>query len=235
MQTSECTKWGEIMEDNFIRLLENDIKEKHLSKHKFYQLWNEGKVSMEALRAYSQQYYKFVSEFPRLVSRVHSNTPYMEDRLLMVDNLNEEENRKLPHEEMWIRFAEGLGVKRDKINAKMLPETKKSIDKLRRLCSNDFLGGTAALLAYESQIPEIAELKMNGLKQHYNIKDKRSLEFFKVHSKVDIEHQKTWKKIIAKHVKTNAQKTRVRKALNKSLDAMNLLLDGIYSKYCHAY
>mgnify|MGYP001605358916 FL=1 len=63
------------MGKNVIKLLEKDIKEKHLSKHKFYQLWNEGKVSMDALRGYAQQYHKFVSEFPRLVSRVHSNTP----------------------------------------------------------------------------------------------------------------------------------------------------------------
>ena len=220
------------MKNRFISLLEKDIRQKHLSKHKFYQLWNHGKVSMEALRAYSRQYYKFVSEFPMLLSRVHSNTPYLEDRLLMVDNLKEEEDIKLPHEELWVRFAEGLGVKRNKIDAKMLPETKSSIEELRRLCSSGFLEGSAALLAYEAQIPEIAELKMKGLINHYGIKGKRPLEFFKVHSKVDIEHQKTWKKIIARHAKTSTQKARIRKALNKSLDAMNLLLDGVYKKHC---
>ena len=223
------------MKNDFIGLLEKDIKQKHLSKHKFYHLWNEGRVSMEALKAYSQQYYKFVSEFPRLLSRVHSNTPYMEDRLLMVDNLKEEEDIKLPHEELWVRFAEGLGVKRNKIDNDMLPETKRVINELRRLCSGNFLEGCAALLAYESQIPEIADLKMKGLIKHYGIKGKRPLEFFKVHSKVDIEHQKTWKRIISKHAKTTAQKAKIRKSLNKSLDSMNLLLDGVYNRYCVSY
>lgn len=222
------------MKNSFIKILENDIEKKHLSKHKFYQLWNDGKVSMEALRAYSQQYYKFVEEFPRLVSRVHANTPELNDRLAMLDNLSEEENPKMPHENLWIDFAQGLGIKRDKINTKDLPETKKSLENLKKLCSGNFLEGSAALLAYEAQIPEIAELKMNGLIKHYGIKDKKSLKFFKVHSKVDIEHQKTWKRIIAKHTKTSQQKTMIRKALNKSLDSMNLLLDGVYSKYCHA-
>ena len=220
------------MKNSFISLLERDINQKHLSKHKFYQLWSEGKVSMEALRAYSRQYYKFVSEFPRLLSRVHSNTPYMEDRLLMVNNLKEEEDIKMPHEELWVRFAEGLGIKRDKIDAKMLPETKESIEELRKICSKGFLEGSAALLAYEAQIPEIAELKMRGLIKHYSIRGKRPLEFFKVHSKVDIEHQKAWKKIIARHAKTSAQKARIRKALNESLDALNLLLDGVYNRHC---
>ena len=222
------------MKTSFIKILENDIEKKHMSKHKFYQLWNDGGVSMEALKAYSQQYYKFVEEFPRLVSRVHANTPELNDRLAILNNLSEEEDPKAPHEDLWIDFAEGLGVKRNNINAKELAETKKSMDSLKKLCSGSFLEGAAALLAYEAQIPEIAELKMRGLVKHYGIKDKRSLKFFKVHSKVDIEHQKTWKKIIARHAKTNAQKAKIRKALNKSLDSMNLLLDGVYKKYCHA-
>lgn len=222
------------MKNSFIKILENDIEKKHLSKHKFYQLWNDGKVSMEALRAYTQQYYKFVEEFPRLVSLVHSNTPELNDRLVMLANLREEENPKMPHENLWIDFARGLGLKRNSIDAKELPETKKSLESLKKICSGNFLEGAAALLAYEAQIPEIAELKMRGLIKHYGIKDKQSLKFFKVHSKVDIEHQKTWKRIIAKHAKTDAQKAKIRKALNKSLDSMNLLLDGVYNRYCHA-
>jgi len=218
--------------ENFIKLLEKDIAEKHLSKHPFYQLWNEGKVSMEALKAYSQQYYQFVEAFPKLVSRVHSNTPDMSSRLMILENLNEEENEKMPHSDLWLDFAEGLGVKRDKIDAEALPETRKALSELKKICANDFLAGTAALLAYEAQISDIAELKMKGLIKHYHIKDKKALKFFRVHKKVDIEHQKTWKKMIGKHAKTSLQKAQVREALNKSLKAMHLLLDGVYKKYC---
>ncbi len=220
------------MKRDFVQLLEKDIHKKHLSKHKFYQLWNEGEISLEALRGYAQQYYKFVSEFPRLVSRVHSNTPDEEDRMLILDNLNEEEDKDLPHTELWLRFAEGIGVKRNKIDVKMLPETKGMLDSLRKLSSKSFLEGAAALLAYEAQVPDIAALKMQGLKKHYNLKDKNSLEFFEVHSAVDIEHQKTWKKLITKHAKTKEQKAKVRRALNTSLESMWSMLDGVYRKYC---
>ena len=216
---------------NFIKLLEKDIEERRLSKHKFYQLWNEGKVSIEALQGYAQQYYRFVSEFPRFVSKVHSNTPYIEDRLLILENLNEEEG-KVPHSELWLRFVEGIGLSRNKINAEMLPDTKNMLNNFKNLSSKNFLEGSAALLAYEAQIPEIASLKMQGLKKHYNLKNRKALEFFKVHSKVDIEHQKTWKKIIAKHAKTKQQKAKVRKALNASLKAMWNMLDGVYRGYC---
>ncbi len=220
------------MKNNFIKLLEKDIKEKHLSKHKFYQLWNEGKISIDALRGYAQQYYCFVSEFPRFVSKVHSTIPYAEDRMFVLENLNEEENKAKPHAELWLRFAEGIGVRRNKITAKMLPETKKMLKELRKLTSKNFLEGAAALLAYEAQIPEIAKLKMQGLKKHYNLNNKKALEFFTIHSKVDIEHQKTWKKIIVKYANKKGQKAKVRSALDKSLKVMWLMLDGVYREYC---
>jgi len=220
------------MKTRIVKLLERDIKEKHLSNHPFYQLWNEGKISVKALQGYTQQYYHFVAEIPRLVGRVYSNTSDMKDRLTILENLNEEENPKLPHEELWIRFGEGLGVKRKHLKAKMLPETRTMMNSMWNLCKDDSLSGCAALLAYESQISEIACLKMKGLKKYYNIKDKRSLEFFEVHKVSDIEHQKTWKKIIAKHAKTAPEKAKVRKALNKSLNSMWLMLDGIQKKYC---
>ena len=220
------------MAKRIIKTLERDIKDKHLSKHEFYQLWNEGKISLDALRGYAQQYYHFVSEFPRFVSGVHSKTPYEEDRIFILDNLNEEEDKQLPHSELWLRFAEGIGINRDKINFRMLPETKEMIDEMRELTSKGFLEGSAAILAYEAQIPEIAKLKMDGLKKHYNIKNRKALEFFMVHGKVDIEHQKTWKKIIEKHAKTKGQKAKVRRALNQSLNAMWNMLDGVYREYC---
>ncbi len=217
---------------DFIKILEKDIEAKHISKHPFYHLWNEGKVSMEALREYAKQYHQFVSAFPRFVSRVHSNTPFAKERSMILENLNEEENPELPHEELWVRFAEGLGVKRNRLDTQPLPETKRMLEELSELCSKGFLEGSAALLAYEAQIPEIAKLKMEGLVRHYKLKDQRSLEFFEVHREVDIEHQKTWKEIISRHAKTKEQQAEVRAALNTSLDAMWGMLDGIYREYC---
>ncbi len=215
---------------NIVNALEKDIERNHLSKHPFYTLWNEGRLSREALEAYAQQYYVFVSEFPRFVSRVHSNTPDAEDRQLILENLNEEENPKQPHDKLWRDFAEGIGVKR--IGASLLPETKKSLRTFQQLSSASCLEGAASLLAYESQISEIAELKAAGLKKYYGVKDKKTLKFFEVHGKVDIEHQKTWKTIIAKHAKTKEDQSKVRSALIKSLKAMWLLLDGVYREYC---
>ena len=216
--------------------LHSIVKQKHLLKHPFYRLWLKGKLPKEALQNYAGQYFQLVSNLPRFISSLHANCEDETTRQQLVHHLMEEElgfgNGNVAHTELWLDFAEGLGVKRDKIDAEALPETRKALSELKKICANDFLAGTAALLAYEAQISDIAELKMKGLIKHYHIKDKKALKFFRVHKKVDIEHQKTWKKMIGKHAKTSLQKAQVREALNKSLKAMHLLLDGVYKKYC---
>ncbi|MDD9953052.1 MAG: CADD family putative folate metabolism protein [Candidatus Woesearchaeota archaeon] len=219
---------------NIIAQLEADIQHRHLSQHQFYQLWNEGKVSKEALQEYAKEYFQFVQLFPRLVSRIHSNTPDEADRLKILENLNEEENPELPHTELWVRFAEGIGVSReDMFNTKPLPATKKMLATMQELADKSYLEGCAAVLGYEGQISEIAILKQKGLEQHYDIHDKRALEFFEEHGEVDLEHQKTWKELIAKNA-TEEQYPAIRNAIKTSLDAQWKLLDGIYDAYCEA-
>lgn len=220
------------MKKDFIKLLEEDIEKLHLTKHPFYKLWDKGELNLRALQAYTKQYYAFVAEFPRLVSKVHSNTPDMKDRLLILDNLNEEEDKNLPHEELWLRFADGIGVSRKNIRTKLLPETRRLVETLRKVCSRELTEGSAALLAYEAQIPQIAKIKKEGLRKFYNLTSKRALEFFEVHEVTDIEHQKTWKKLIKKHTKTKEQKEKTQKALNTSLRVMWGMLTGVYQKYC---
>ncbi len=214
----------------FIQLLEEDLDLHHLSQHPFYQLWNHGKLSRAALRDYAKQYYHFVAYFPRLVSQIHANTPELARRLEILENLSEEENKKNPHEDMWVAFAEGIGVSRQALSrTKLLPETRKAIQTMKKFCQADFLQGAAAVLAYEAQISDIAELKKRGLKKFYKVTKKSALEFFEVHGQVDIEHQKTWKRLLAKDAKTASQQQAARRALKQSLASLWGLLDGVYN------
>ena len=214
----------------FIHLLESDLDHNHLSQHPFYKLWNKGELSREALQDYAKQYYHFVAYFPRLVSQIHANTPDREGRIAILENLNEEENANNPHEDMWVRFAEGIGVSKQQLdNTKALPETEHAIRTMRSFCETGFREGAAAVLAYEAQISDIAELKKEGLKKFYNVRNKDTLEFFEVHGKVDIEHQKTWKKILAKHAQSRQQRAKARTALRQSLESLWGLLDGVHN------
>ena len=76
---------------------------------------NEGALSLDMLREYALEYYHQVHAFPTYVSATHANCDDMEIRQMLLENLYEEENGPNNHPELWIRFAEALGVTRDQI------------------------------------------------------------------------------------------------------------------------
>ena len=65
-------------------------------------------------------------------------------------------------------------------------------------CRSSYSEGLTALYTYESQIHEIAETKINGLKKFYGITKPEALEFFEVHKKADVWHREQCKKLISK-------------------------------------
>ncbi|MBK8545429.1 MAG: hypothetical protein IPL62_19000 [Caulobacteraceae bacterium] len=51
------------------------IAARSMLSHPFYQAWEEGTLTKDALRAYARQYFHHVEAFPRAVSAVHANCP----------------------------------------------------------------------------------------------------------------------------------------------------------------
>ena len=91
---------------------------------------------------------------------------------------------------MWLRFAEGIGVSRDDVrSARRTEATERLLQTYRDLTGRAPLSaGVAAVYAYERQVPEVSTSKIEGLQRHYAIDDARTLEFFKVHGVLDVEH-----------------------------------------------
>ncbi|PIP84260.1 MAG: dehydrogenase, partial [Elusimicrobia bacterium CG22_combo_CG10-13_8_21_14_all_63_91] len=67
------------------------VAEKDLLSHPFYQAWSAGELTAEDLKFYAKQYYHLERNFPRLLSRVHSNCELPETRLALLENLIDEE------------------------------------------------------------------------------------------------------------------------------------------------
>jgi pyrroloquinoline-quinone synthase len=222
--------------NGFMKKLDNEIAEKHLLKHPFYKTWKEGKLTLEALQGYSKQYYHFVNAFPTFLSAVHSNCPDLPTRQKILKNLSEEERKDKPHPELWIRFGESLGLKREEITSESpLSETRSLVETFKEITRNgSFVEGSAALYAYESQIPEIGKSKVKGLKDYYNITDPDGLEFFTLHIDVDIEHARIGKEIVESGMQNEdygIKEEIVIQSVRDSLDALWGMLDGIHSKY----
>ncbi|WP_265030811.1 CADD family putative folate metabolism protein [Wolbachia endosymbiont (group B) of Athalia cordata] len=182
----------------FVQSLNNQLDSLHLLKHPFYESWNEGSLSLQALQTYAKEYYHHVAAFPRYISGIHSLCPNLKMRQVLLGNLIEEEQGDENHPELWQRFAEGLGVARSELceNAQ-IKETRELVDGYFDIVKSDFAAGLGALYAYERQTPEVSKSKIEGLKKHYSINDERSLKFFTVHMEADEWHSEECANLIA--------------------------------------
>lgn len=173
-------------------LIDSKVSERAMLKHPFYRAWTEGRLSLDALRAYARQYFHHVEAFPRAVSAVHSACPDRDGRRMLAENLAEEEGieaGKQDHATLWLMFAAGLGESANEVLEQPLNlETKALIDTFRRLSRKSYASGLGALYAYESQFPEVAKAKIEGLIDRYGIRDEETLRFFRVHESADVEH-----------------------------------------------
>lgn len=208
--------------------LKDRIAEKHLLTHPFYQHWSAGTLPFHVLQEYAKQYYHLERNFPRLLSRVHTDCDDPSVRQVLSDNLHDEEYGEKNHRELWLRFAEALDVPREDVeNSEQLPETRDAISTLMSACEAGTLSGIGALSAYESQIPAVAESKLAGLETHYGITDERGTEFFRLHGSVDVEHSNAWWDIIDGRADTQEAQEETENGAVAGRDALWSFLDGV--------
>jgi pyrroloquinoline-quinone synthase len=176
------------------------VEARSMLSHPFYQAWEEGTLTRDALRAYAMQYFHHVEAFPRAVSAVHANCPHPAGRRLLAENLAEEEGvgeGRDDHASLWLGFADALGAAEGDVRAvKLNPETRALIDTFRRLSRRSYASGLAALYAYESQLPAIARTKIKGLVERYDVNQPSALKFFEVHELADIEHSDVCRELL---------------------------------------
>jgi pyrroloquinoline-quinone synthase len=212
------------------------IAEKSILKHPFYQRWQAGELTLDELKGYACQYYQHVLAFPRYVSGTHANCNDLADRQELLENLREEEEGPNNHPELWLQFGEAIGLAReDMTEAEPLPETT-AIDKTFTRITKDssFISGIAALYAYESQVPEVAGTKMEGLKKFYGVDSPDGLRFFVVHHSLDVEHSKVTRSMVARHAESAEDAEEAARAVEESCDALRGFLDGCYREYVKA-
>lgn len=216
--------------------LRNAVMGYSLLKHPFYVAWTEGNLSKAVLGEYAKQYYAHVRAFPTYVSGVHSRCEDLSVRQELLENLIEEELGEDNHPELWLRFAESLGVARAEVRAAaLLTSTKDSVRRLQLLTqSEDYREGLAALWAYESQIPEVARTKREGLKSFYGIADERAISFFRVHESIDLLHKDVEMQILEEGCQSAAEQGRAIASAREAAKALWSFLDGVTAEYLTA-
>jgi len=215
--------------------IDNDVAAKHLLKHPFYLAWTRGELSKQALADYARQYYHHVAGFPTYLSSVHANCDDQYTRRQLLNNLIDEEAGSPNHPELWLRFAQGLGLSQADVQcSEKWTETKNLIDTFRAVCRDrSTVEGLAVLYAYESQIPAICESKIDGLKKHYGFRNPEDYEYFSVHVEADREHSAAEREMLSAHMgERNFQS--VKASVNRVLDALWEMLSGVCRRHAIA-
>ena len=181
----------------FSKQLNKKLDKYHLLKHPFYKAWNEGKLTREIIKDYAEQYYQHVKAFPRYISATHSLCEDLAKRKILLENLQDEEKAGSDHPKLWKNFALSMGADKTEIESvKKEKFTSEMIDNFFKNGRASYAEGLASLYTYERQIPEIAETKIRGLKNHYGGSSKKGLEFFEVHKAADVYHREACEKLL---------------------------------------
>ena len=218
----------------FFDRLEASIARYDLLCHPFYKAWSAGELTRDDLREYARQYYHHVESFPCYLAELALRLDEGELRRAVLANMCDENGAAgsgsdaVPHSELWLDFAEGLGARRDMRGHKPLPEINSLIRHFHRVASE----GTpeealAAFYVYESQVPRVAKEKERGLREMYGADDK-TCGYFALHATADIHHSNVWRKQLENRITANPE------AAEEALDAAEVTarmlwqaLDGI--------
>jgi pyrroloquinoline-quinone synthase len=168
-----------------------------------------------------------VEAFPQHLRRLATRTEG-ELRNLIEENLAEEENPRLPHPKLWRDFAASLDVEGATLDSTQpLPGTQALVDTFQQISEQGTpTEAVAAFYAYESQVPEIATRKIDGLRRFYDITEPRSLAYFAVHEEADVRHRQAWRTWLAQQSDVDTEAVlhgaeRALRALWGALDAVS--------------
>ena len=209
---------------NLIKRIDEMIEERSLLKHPFYQMWSDGKLTLDSLSGYSKEYFQLVKAVPSFMTPIIEKAPNS-----VISELIDNQQEEYIHIKSWIKFAGVMGVSEyELIHYEGLEKTRKSVLELSELM-NTYEGGACAMYAFEKEIPKISQTKLDGLADFYGISNEEATEYFKLHTEADIRHAASWRTILEK---TSTDSNNLIQIADKSISAQNLLLDSCYEAYC---
>jgi pyrroloquinoline-quinone synthase len=208
---------------NIVQRFDSEIESRSLLKHSFYQMWSEGKLTIDHLQGYSLEYFQLVKAIPKIVEGIAAKVMDNED---IANNAKEEAE----HVEPWVRFANALGVSRnDLVDYAGAARTNAAVTRMIQLANASFEEAVAAMYAYEMELPKISRSKIDGLKKFYGMSSEDATKYFEIHEEADVRHAQVWREILNK-IPTDKQEAAFVAAV-ESLNAQNMLLDSVQEKY----
>jgi len=222
----------------FFEQLDVRIAKYDLLCHPFYKAWSAGELTRNDLRQYAQDYFHHVEAFPSYLAALGMRLEDGELRRAVLANICDEKGVEgrpgkdsVPHSELWLDFAEGMGSSRNLEWRTPVQEIRQLIRHFRQVASEGSVeDALAAFYTYESQVPRIAKEKERGLRQMYGADDK-TCGYFSLHATADVYHSKVWRKQLENRIASHPEASDA--ALDAAEDAALMLwkaLDGINAR-----
>jgi pyrroloquinoline-quinone synthase len=222
----------------FLQQLDARIKKYDLLCHPFYKAWAAGELTRDDLREYAQDYYHHVEAFPSYLAAFALRLEEGELRRAVLANMCDEKGVEgrpgrdsVPHSDLWLDFAEGMGSTRNLEWHSPVPEIRQLIRHFHRVANDGTTEeALATFYAYESQVPHVAQEKESGLRERYGADDK-ACGYFSLHATADVYHSRVWRNQLEKRVAANP--ATAEKALDAAENAARMLwraLDGIEAR-----
>jgi pyrroloquinoline-quinone synthase len=214
------------MKNLLIERIDYEIEKHSLLKHVFYQMWSEGKLTINHLQGYSKEYFQLVKVVPKFVENIFNVITDPSLKRAVGQNLKEESE----HIEPWIMFSTAMGVQRNDLTSyKGENETNMAVSTLSQLTERSLEEAVAAMYAYEKELPKISRSKIDGLKKFYGVQSNEATKYLEIHEEVDLRHSEVWKNIL-KTIPEEKQERALNAAIS-SLEAQNKLLDSVQKNY----
>ncbi|UVS70278.1 TenA family transcriptional regulator [Nitrososphaera viennensis] len=211
---------------DLVERIDSEIEKRSLLKHPFYQMWSEGRLTVDHLQGYSKEYFQLVKAVPAFVQNIASANTDPAKVPSIEENLKEESE----HIEPWARFAGAMGVSQSELASYSgAAKTNDAVARMMSLTSLSFEEAVAAMYAFEAELPKISRSKIDGLMKFYNMTGRDALNYFEIHEEADVRHAQVWRDILSAMPAEKREKALA--AAVESLKAQNLLLDSVQEKY----
>jgi len=219
----------------FFEQLDARIGRYDLLCHPLYKAWSAGQLTRNDLREYAQDYYHHVEAFPSYLAALGLRLEDGELRHAVLANMCDEKGLEgrpgrdsVPHSELWLDFAEGMGSSRNLEWHNPVPEIRQLVRYFHQVASEGSPEeALAAFYTYESQVPRIAQEKERGLREMYGADDK-TCGYFALHTTADVHHSNVWRNQLEKRIAAHPEAADA--ALDAAENTARLLwqaLDGI--------
>lgn len=223
----------EEFKETFKRVNKEDHKR---PPHPWDLLFREGKCTREQLQGWAKERYYFVKQVPVKEYGILFNCPYPEVRRVWLTKAIEEEGEDIigrehkAHPEYWLKLCEGLGLSSDYVrDTEPLPGVKFAVDTFALMATKSWLLGIAVSEGEDTAQGMLRDIEI--FRKHYSWVPEEALEFYRLHSEVDVGHGNIRLDILAKYCDTKElQEDCINGQLTKN-SIRRVMTDAIYMAY----